>query len=108
MQKAVAQQMPVQRQQMAWGRLAQATVQEFHLLPECVPVLDLFQAVQTQWRYGAAGPTGLDYSGVRAHPAFRRIPRAGREEMLDDLCVMERAWLAKDAQRRTSAAQLET
>lgn len=65
----------------------------FWLWPEHVAVLNLWFAAQTQWRHGMAGPTGLDYAGVRAAPAFRRIPRADRERVLDDVCVMERAWL---------------
>jgi hypothetical protein len=53
--------------------------------------------VQTQWRHGYSGPTGLDYSGVRASPALRRVPRKQREELMQDLCVMEFAWLSERA-----------
>lgn len=54
--------------------------------------------MQTQWRHGYAGPTGLDYAGVRASPAFRVIPRRQQEECMAGLCVMERAWLEKRAE----------
>lgn len=71
--------------------------EEFHLLPENVPVLGLWGAVQTQWRSGMAGPTGLDYPGVRACPSFLRIAEADREDVFEGVCIMERAWLAKRA-----------
>jgi len=96
------------RQGVARGLPGAFSVQEFHVLPENVPVLDLFQAVQTQWRYGQAGPTGLDYSGVRSHPAFLRVPRKRREELLGGVEVMERAYLNKAAELRQRAAQMET
>lgn len=37
-----------------------------YLWPECVPIWHAWQAVQTQWRTGVAGATGLCYAGVRA------------------------------------------
>lgn len=42
--------------------------------PENWPVFELFTQVQTQWRTGARGPTGLDYAAIyplldRVHPA---------------------------------------
>lgn len=75
--------------------------EEFFLLPECVPAFDLFMAVQTQWRVGPLGPTGLDYAGVRASPAFRTIPAREREAVFGDLVHIERGWLTEKA-RRTS------
>lgn len=78
---------------------------EFHLLPDNVPAFDLFQQVQTQWRIGFAGPTGLDYAGVRASPAFRRIRRRLRERTLDEICIMERAWLDAAAEVRAENEQ---
>lgn len=72
--------------------------EDFHLLPENVPVLALWGAVQTQWRHGMAGPTGLDYQGVRASPAFRAVERKKREEVFEGLCIMERAWLTRRAE----------
>ncbi len=73
---------------------------EFHLLPDNVPAFDLFQQVQTQWRIGMAGPTGLDYAGVRASPAFHSIARRAREAMFAAVCIMERAWLEAAAEVR--------
>ena len=68
---------------------------EFVLWPEHQAAFILFRSVSTQWRYGHAGPTGLDYLGVRASPAFRRLPSASRETTFDDVTAIERAWLAE-------------
>lgn len=70
---------------------------EFRLWPEHLPAFALWCAVQTQWRTSMAGPTGLDWQGVRAHPAARALPRAQREPVLADLACMEVAWLAHRA-----------
>lgn len=70
------------------------------LWPELVPALNLWFAVQTQWRHGWGGPTGLDYAGVRASPAFRALDRAQREPAFADLCIMERAAILAWAERR--------
>lgn len=65
----------------------------FHLWPEHLPALALWSDVQTQWRVGMAGPTGLDYAGVRASPAFVALRRSKREKVFADLCIMEAAAL---------------
>jgi len=38
-----------------------------YLWPCNVKAWGHWQAVQTQWRSGMGGPTGLDYAGVRAY-----------------------------------------
>ena len=68
---------------------------EFCLLPENVPVLRLWGAVQTQWAHGSMGPTGFQWNSLRAHPDVRAIPSPEREPLLRGLAVMERAWLAQ-------------
>jgi hypothetical protein len=70
---------------------------EFHLLPENVPVLQLWGAVQTQWVHGMSGPTGLNWNSLRQHPAVACIPRGRREGLLQGLADMESAWLAERA-----------
>lgn len=65
------------------------------LWPEHLPVLNLYHGVQTQWRREQGLRQGLDYAGVRAAPAFRRIPRAERERVFEDLVVVEHAWLVE-------------
>lgn len=80
------------------GQIQQPVDDEFHLLPDNWPVLGLWGAVQTQWYVGMAGPTGLNYPGVRASPAFLRIPEPEREDVFEGVCIMERAWLSKRAE----------
>lgn len=103
--------LPPIRQGGAWAKRAEqqrrASRQEFHLLPECVPALNLWLAVQTQWREGFSGPTGLDYSGVRASPHFRRLPPKEREDVFEDVCTMERAWLTERARIARQKQTLE-
>ena len=57
--------------------------------------LRLFRAVETQFCWADGQPTGLDYVRVRAAPAFRRLARSEREDVFEDVCVMERAWIRK-------------
>lgn len=74
-------------------------MQEFGLLAENLPVFQLWCEVQTAWRISPSGhPVGISWSDVRAHPATRRIGRKDREEVLEGVAVMERAWLAKRAE----------
>lgn len=61
----------------------------FEVWPENIDTLSVFLRLQTQWRTGPAGPTGLDYAGVRAALAMMR-------QRIDfgDLQMMESAALA--------------
>jgi hypothetical protein len=65
---------------------------EPEILEENVPAIELFLAVQTQWRVGFSGATGLDYAGVEA--AARLRGTALTADTFDRLQVLERAWLA--------------
>jgi hypothetical protein len=90
----------------AFGLVLESAVPEqdrFCLWPDNLTAFSLFADVQTQWRNGFSGPTGLDYLGVRASPAFRRIPRAEREAAFSDACVMERAWLTEKSRLSAEA-----
>lgn len=76
----------------------------FWVWPDCVPVLRLWSAVVTQWRYSAGGDrTGLDYAGVEAALRMLAVPRRDWPDLFTDLRIMERS--AMEAWRRRSAAQ---
>ena len=62
----------------------------FELWPEHVAALRLFRAVETQFCWADG-----HYVRVRAAPAFRRLARSEREDVFEDVCVMERAWIRK-------------
>lgn len=74
----------------------------FHLWPELQPTLLAWFAVQTQWRVGAVGATGLDYAGVEALLRLRRLGGGRRRaaQLMEDLQVMERATLAEWSRQR--------
>lgn len=74
----------------------------FYLWPELVPALNLWFAVQTQWRHaGMSGqPTGLDYAGVQAVIAQRGGTPQRRKRCFDDMLTMERGALDGWAEKR--------
>ena len=79
----------------------------FYLWPELQPALLAWVCVQTQWRTGMAGATGLDYAGVDAIVRTRRLARGRRRcaQLMADLQVMERAALDEWARQRQQPAR---
>ena len=67
--------------------------------PENWAALEVFSALQTQWRVGMAGPTGLDYAGVRAVMDLQAIPSDAHPALFQDLQALEREHLAVSAER---------
>lgn len=65
----------------------------FALWPECLEIFLIWQSIQTQWRSGMGGATGLDYAGVQAYMALRGIANKKRPELFSALQVMETATL---------------
>ncbi len=74
--------------------------EDFHLWPECVETWRLWCAVQTQWRVGFAGATGLDYGAVLALIDRRHRRPARRREAFEAIREMERAALEAWAEQR--------
>ena len=66
----------------------------FEIWPENWPAFALFCKVQTQWRVGMAGPTGLDYTPLLALMARMNLSDADHDELFDDVQTLERAALA--------------
>lgn len=61
------------------------------MLPENWDALELFLALQTQWRHAPMGGlTGLDYSAVRATMQMHDIPVSRQRQRLDELQLLER------------------
>lgn len=67
------------------------------MLPDNWFVVQLFLDMQTQWRVGFGGRTGLDYSVLPILPRWQQTPKPKRQALLDDLRVMEVAVLNQDA-----------
>lgn len=62
---------------------------EIPLWPENQTPLAVFAALQTQWRVGMGGPTGLDYTAIPPVLELYEIPPSDRRRLFDDLRVME-------------------
>lgn len=54
----------------------------------------LFNAMSTQWRTGACGATGLDYTAIRDVASYIGINKRQIPEMFHDLQLMEAEALA--------------
>lgn len=59
------------------------------IFPENWGALDVFMSLSTQWRVGAAGPTGLDYNVLPALMRMKAIPRSDWPATLENIQVME-------------------
>ena len=61
------------------------------------PALGLFFQLQTQWRIGFAGRTGLDYTAVLAVLALHCPHRAKQRALLAEIAALEAGVLRADA-----------
>lgn len=75
------------------------------LLPELEAIGAAFHLCDTQWRYGARGATGLDYTAcevmLAAQRAAFRLPR--RQALWEGLRVIEQGMLTAWAERMAAA-----
>lgn len=60
---------------------------DFAVLPEAWPAVEMFLRVQTQWRVSSGGLVGLDYGAVKW--CFELWDVTNGRELLDDLRVIE-------------------
>lgn len=56
-------------------------------------VLNVFSSLSTQWRVGANGPSGIDYSVLPVVMDLHNIHQQDRAQLFADLQVMESAAL---------------
>lgn len=70
-----------------------ASDDDFEVWEDNWPVVELWCAVQTQWRTSMSGVIGLDYGAVAW--VFRLYAVDDQRSMLEDLQVMEATALAK-------------
>ncbi|MCK9994509.1 MAG: hypothetical protein Dbin4_03029 [Alphaproteobacteria bacterium] len=64
---------------------------DFDLWPDNEMPFNIFTRIQTQWRVGMSGATGLDYHGVGA--AIQMMGKTMTPELFSDIQLMERAAL---------------
>lgn len=62
---------------------------EFGVWPDTLPAVNAFIAMETQWRIGMAGATGLDYAALPAVLDLMEVPPSERYDLFADLRVME-------------------
>ena len=65
----------------------------YAVLPENMLVLSWFMKLETQWIPGSNGPVGLNYGTFIQCAKDEGVKRADRVWILDDLRLMERAFL---------------
>lgn len=90
----------------AFGLYAEAPVQlaeqptpTFYLWPESVAAFAFWRTLQSQWRHGMDGPTGLDYSGVWA-VLNNTVQQRQRKALFEDITHLEAGALQGMAQLR--------
>jgi hypothetical protein len=66
----------------------------FGILPENVEAVSWFLKMQTQWRMGMNGPTGLDYGVFIQCAKDEGVKRTDRVWLMEDLRLLEREYLA--------------
>ena len=73
------------------GIAALNAAQAYEVWPENHEVFLLFVDMQTQWRTGMSGPTGLDYNTLFTLMTMKNLSI----DLLDDIRVMESAALTE-------------
>ena len=68
-------------------------VADQEVYPDVWPALDMLIDMQTQWRVGAAGATGMDYTALETLMRVKRVKTADRADLLGDVRRMETAVL---------------
>ena len=63
--------------------------EDMEVWPDNWPAFCLFNAMSTQWRTGASGATGLDYTSLRDVASYLGIKTKQLREIFPDLQVME-------------------
>ncbi len=69
--------------------LSEADLDDVQVWPENWPVFSLFTRVQTQWRLGPGGATGLDYMVVMRLLDRMTLTDEQYDAWLDDIRLME-------------------
>ncbi len=98
---------PPKAEEMAMFGLTveEATVQA-EVWPDDVETVNTFIAMETQWRIGMSGPTGLDYAALPAVLKMMDIGRKRHAYVFEGLRVMEEQAL-EEMQRLREDAERE-
>lgn len=74
---------------MAGLTLEDLAADPVEIWPENWGAYGVFCAMETQWRIGMAGPTGLDYAALPVALRMVDAPRAEWAQLMADVRVME-------------------
>lgn len=66
-----------------------APAHEYEVWPENMPSIRLFSSLQTQWRVGMNGPTGIDYNVLFTRMSQMKLSEQDHEWMFDDIRTIE-------------------
>nr|WP_256577564.1 DUF1799 domain-containing protein [Pseudomonas sp. NFACC42-2] len=94
---------PDAEQIAAFGWDAEDMEEEFEVWPCLWSAFLLFNRMSTQWRAGAGGAIGLDYSCIRDVAGFLGIKRKKLAEIFPDLQVLEGEALRVMAEERENS-----
>ncbi|AZC19539.1 hypothetical protein C4K40_4158 [Pseudomonas sp. CMR5c] len=78
--------------------LADIPEEEVEIWPDLWPAFLLFEAMNTQWRVGPGGASGLDYAAIPPTALMLGIKRRDLKKIFPDLRVMEAEALAAAAE----------
>jgi hypothetical protein len=70
--------------------------------PDTWQAFQVFEAMSTQWRTGACGATGLDYTSIRDVAGFLGLTQGQAADIFPDLRIMEAEALRVMAEQRDS------
>jgi hypothetical protein len=73
---------------------------EFDVWPDNLIALNVFIAMQTQWRVGYTGATGLDYTALPAVLSLVGVPADEQPDTFECLRAMEAEALAQMEKKR--------
>ena len=76
---------------------------DMEIWPDNWPAFRLFNAMSTQWRTGACGATGLDYTSIRDVAEYLGIKKKTIPDIFPDLQVMEAEALAVMGEARDNS-----
>ncbi|HEY1138773.1 MAG TPA: DUF1799 domain-containing protein [Lysobacter sp.] len=62
---------------------------DVEILPDNLKAVNAFVAMTTQWRVGASGVTGLDYTSLPLVFRMQRVPFAEQPDTFESIRVME-------------------
>ncbi len=88
--RAIYRPTPTHEECLRWGlTVEEASGPPVEVWPDLMPSINVFSALQTQWRAGMGGATGLDYGVIPAVLRLMGLPRTDWPQIFADLRTLE-------------------